>query len=72
VLGKPKGYFAHKQPEPIIQESEGITAWISQGEGEDAALRYLARYVFRIMRIKESHPGLIPIWWKGACSAQVM
>jgi hypothetical protein len=47
-----KGYFAQKRPELIIPDSARTTLWVVRitrwGEGDDAVLRYLARYVFRI------------------------
>jgi Putative transposase/Transposase zinc-binding domain len=52
VRGKLKAYFAQKRPDLIIPDSAWTTPWVVRitpwGEGEDAVLRYLARYVFRI------------------------
>jgi len=52
VCGKLKAYFAQKRPDLIIHNSAWTIPWVVRvtpwGEGEDAVLRYLARYVFRI------------------------
>jgi hypothetical protein len=52
VCGKLKAWFAKERPDLIIPASVWTTPWVVRitrwGEGEDAVLRYLARYVFRI------------------------
>ena len=52
MRGKLKAYFAQKRPDLIIPDSAWTTPWVVRitpwGEGEDAVLRYLARYVLRI------------------------
>jgi Zn finger protein HypA/HybF involved in hydrogenase expression len=52
VRGKLKAWFAAKRPDLIIPVSAWTTPWVVRitpwGEGQDAVLRYLARYVFRI------------------------
>jgi hypothetical protein len=52
VRGKLKAYFAQKRPDLIVPDSAWTTLWVVRitpwGEGEEAVLRYLARYVFRI------------------------
>lgn len=52
VRGKLKAYFAQKHPDLIIPATAWTTPWVVRitpwGEGEEAVLRYLARYVFRI------------------------
>jgi hypothetical protein len=52
VRGKLKAWFARKHPDLIIPNRAWTTPWVVRitrwGEGEDAVLRYLARYVFRI------------------------
>jgi hypothetical protein len=52
VRGKIKAWFAQQRPDLIIPETAWTTPWVVKitcwGEGEEAVLRYLARYVFRI------------------------
>jgi hypothetical protein len=52
VRGKLKAWFAQKRPDLIIPDDAWTKPWIVRitcwGEGEEAVLRYLARYVFRI------------------------
>jgi len=52
VCGKLKAWFAQKHPDLIIPASAWRIPWVVRitpwGEGEEAVLRYLARYVFRI------------------------
>jgi hypothetical protein len=52
VRGKLKAWFAQKRPDLIIPDAAWTLPWVVKitpwGEGEDAVLRYLARYVFRI------------------------
>jgi putative transposase/transposase-like zinc-binding protein len=52
VRGKLKAWFAQKRPDLIIPATAWTTRWVVRitpwGEGEEAVLRYLARYVFRI------------------------
>jgi len=52
VCGKLKAWFAQKHPGLIIPASAWRIPWVVRitpwGEGEEAVLRYLARYVFRI------------------------
>jgi hypothetical protein len=52
VRGKLKAHFAQKRPDLIIPATAWTTPWVVRitrwGEGEEAVLRYLARYVFRI------------------------
>jgi hypothetical protein len=52
VRGKLKAWFAQKRPDLIIPAIVWTTPWVVRitrwGEGEDAVLKYLARYVFRI------------------------
>jgi putative transposase/transposase-like zinc-binding protein len=52
VRGKLKAWFARKRPDLIIPATAWTTRWVVKitrwGEGQDAVLRYLARYVFRI------------------------
>ena len=52
VRGKLKAYFAQNHPDLIIPATAWTTPWVVRitpwGEGEEAVLRYLARYVFRI------------------------
>jgi Transposase zinc-binding domain/Putative transposase len=52
VQGKLKAWFAQRRPDLIIPATAWITPWVVRitpwGQGEDAVLRYLARYVFRI------------------------
>jgi hypothetical protein len=52
VCGKLKAWLAQKRPDLIIPASVWRIPWVVRvtpwGEGEDAVLRYLARYVFRI------------------------
>jgi len=52
VRGKLKDYFDRKRPDLVIPASAWTMPWVVRitrwGEGEDAVLRYLARYVFRI------------------------
>jgi hypothetical protein len=52
VCGKLKAWFAQKRPDLIIPASVWRIPWVVRitpwGEGEDAVLKYLARYVFRI------------------------
>jgi hypothetical protein len=52
VCGKLKAWFAQKRPNLIIPASAWRLPWVVKivpwGEGEEAVLRYLARYVFRI------------------------
>jgi len=52
VRGKLKAWFAQRRPDLIIPATAWTTPWVVRitpwGEGEDAVLRYLARYVFRI------------------------
>ena len=52
VQGKLKAWFAQRRPDLIIPATAWTTPWVVRitpwGQGEDAVLRYLARYVFRI------------------------
>ena len=52
VCGKLRAWFAQKRPDLMVPATAWITPWVVRitpwGEGEDAILRYLARYVFRI------------------------
>ena len=52
VCGKLKAWFAQKRPDLIIPPSAWRMPWVVRitpwGEGQQAVLRYLARYVFRI------------------------
>src|SRR5262249_44450192 len=52
VCGKLRAWFAQKRPDLIIPATAWTTPWVVRitpwGEGEEALLRYLARYVFRI------------------------
>ena len=52
VRGKLKAWFAQKRPDLIIPATVWTTPWVVKitrwAEGENAVLRYLARYVFRI------------------------
>lgn len=52
VRGKLKAWFAQKRPDLIMPATVWTTRWVVRitpwGEGEEAVLRYLARYVFRI------------------------
>src|SRR5262249_18199978 len=52
VRGKLKAWFAQKRPDLIIPATVWTTPWVVKitrwGDGENAVLRYLARYVFRI------------------------
>ena len=52
VRGKLRALLANKRPDLIIPETAWTTPWVVKiipwGEGADAVLRYLARYVFRI------------------------
>jgi hypothetical protein len=52
VRGKLKAYLSRKRPDLVIPASAWTKPWVVRitrwGEGEDAVLRYLARYVFRI------------------------
>jgi len=52
VCGKLKAWFAQKRPDLIIPSSAWRMPWVVRitpwGEGQEAVLRYLARYVFRI------------------------
>ena len=52
VRGKLKAWFAQERPDLVIPDTAWTKPWVVKiirwGEGEDAVLRYLARYVFRI------------------------
>ena len=52
VCGKLRAWFAQKRPDLIVPATAWTTPWVVRitpwGEGEEALLRYLARYVFRI------------------------
>src|SRR5262249_20205419 len=52
VRGKVRAWFAQKRPDLITPATVWTTPWVVKitrwGEGENAVLRYLARYVFRI------------------------
>jgi len=52
VRGKLKAWLAQKRPDLIIPDAAWTKPWVVKitrwGEGEEAVLRYLARYVFRI------------------------
>jgi hypothetical protein len=52
VRGKLKALLAHKRPDLIAPAAAWTKSWVVHithwGQGEDAVLRYLARYVFRV------------------------
>ena len=52
VCGKLRAWFAQKRPDLMVPATAWTTPWVVRitpwGEGEEAVLRYLARYVFRI------------------------
>lgn len=52
VRGKLKAWFAQERPDLVIPDTAWTKPWVVKitcwGDGEEAVLRYLARYVFRI------------------------